>query len=245
MSADDPLVSAFAALREVHDGDPNGAETRARVLAGARRRADGKRRLLYALIPAAATLLVSVAWADGTGRLASWRTALREALEPSRTFAPPVSAPVVSPSRRPLPLRDSPRPPALDPDAAAKTDERAAPEARAAVIERPPRPAPRRPAAKSVETPSEVKDAEGDLFAAANAAHFGGHDPVRALRAWDAYLATFPRGRFELEARYNRATTLLRLGRDEEARAALLPFLDGPYRQREAHLLLQAIGEGH
>jgi hypothetical protein len=62
-------------------------------------------------------------------------------------------------------------------------------------------------------------------------------------RAWDAYLAAYPHGRFELEARYNRATTLLRIGRDDEARAALLPFAKGAYRAREARLLLEALGE--
>jgi hypothetical protein len=101
MSADDPLRVAFEALRHVHDGKPDGSQTRQRVLASARRRADGRHRLLYGLIPAAASLLVSVAWADGTGRLAPWRAVLVRVLEPSRTLPVAVVLPGVRVRRRP------------------------------------------------------------------------------------------------------------------------------------------------
>jgi len=102
-----------------------------------------------------------------------------------------------------------------------------------------------KPSTHAIEHPEALADTEDDLFASAQRAHFDQHDPASALHAWDAYLATFPRGRFELEARYNRATTLLRLGRDEEARAALIPFASGPYRSREARLLLQSLVDEH
>ena len=48
-----------------------------------------------------------------------------------------------------------------------------------------------------------------------------------------------------LEARYNRALCLVRLGRAAEARAALQPFADGTlvhYRAAEARALVQSLG---
>ena len=54
-----------------------------------------------------------------------------------------------------------------------------------------------------------------------------------------------PEGPLVLEARYNRALCLVRLGRTAEARAALLPFADGTlahYRQAEARALIRALG---
>jgi hypothetical protein len=91
-----------------------------------------------------------------------------------------------------------------------------------------------------VEAPWESGPA-GALYLAAHRAHFVSHDSEAALRAWDAYLAAEPHGRFEPEARYNRALCLLRLGRTAEARDALTPFAEGQYgnyRQREAAALL-------
>jgi hypothetical protein len=254
MSVDDPLLGAFEALRAVHDGKPDGSETRQRVLAGARRRANGRHRLLYVLIPAAATLLVSVAWADGAGRLGPWRAVLRDVLGPSQSLPAPVALPRVGASRRvslPVEPLDRPKKPearAAVHDAPPKTAEPSAPSIRAPELLLPATPPaqPHTRARLSVESapnPRALGDGEDDLFAAAQLAHFGARDAASALHAWDAYLVAFPHGRFELEARYNRATTLLRLGRDDEARCALLPFAEGRYRRREARLLLEAIGE--
>ena len=95
---------------------------------------------------------------------------------------------------------------------------------------------------------SAEADAEEALYAAAHRAHFVARDPAAALRAWDDYLAVYPAGRFSLEARYNRALALVRLGREDEARAALTPFADGRsggYRQAEARSLLDAIDADH
>jgi hypothetical protein len=47
-----------------------------------------------------------------------------------------------------------------------------------------------------------------------------------------------------IEERYNRALSLVRLGRVVDARTALLPFADGSnsgYRQHEARALLDAL----
>lgn len=91
------------------------------------------------------------------------------------------------------------------------------------------------------------KRSDRRAFASAHGIHHGGGAPLSALRAWDRYLARFPRGRFVPEARFNRAVTLLRLRRDDAARAALRPFADGAYeglRQREARALLEALDRG-
>jgi hypothetical protein len=90
-------------------------------------------------------------------------------------------------------------------------------------------------------------DREDDLYGVAHRAHFVERDPAASLRAWDAYLAAYPEGRFALEARYNRALSLVRLGRIDEARDALEPFADGRYggyRAREARDLLDALDAG-
>ncbi len=96
----------------------------------------------------------------------------------------------------------------------------------------------------SAEQDSAGADAETLAFEAAHRAHFGGGEPVAALRAWDAYLGAYPRGRYELEARYNRALCLIRLGRHAAARDALRAFADGAhggYRRAEARALVDAL----
>jgi hypothetical protein len=260
MSSNDPLLCAFEALRDAHDGKPEGSRTRQRLLAEARRRRDSRYRVLHVLIPAAATLLVSAAWADSTGRLAPWRAAVRKVLEPSASEPDLVLPPRVGASRPPPPTVVPLDPPPIQSELhTAVPDERATAaegaELRAPVVRapeelpppsRPPLPhAPVRMSVQSEQSQRPTGDSEDALFAAAQAAHFAVHDASSALQAWDAYLAAFPHGRFELEARYNRAATLLRLGRDDEARTALIPFAKGRYRAREARLLLQALGDDH
>jgi RNA polymerase sigma-70 factor, ECF subfamily len=91
---------------------------------------------------------------------------------------------------------------------------------------------------------AKVIDRETPLYEAAHEAHFVARDPAKALAAWDAYLAAFPSGRFAPEAKYNRALSLLRLGRRDEAKEALAPFADGAYgdyRKREAKKLFDAL----
>ncbi len=90
----------------------------------------------------------------------------------------------------------------------------------------------------------QTVDPEESAYARAHQAHFVDRDPSAALVAWDRYLEDYPNGRLALEARYDRALTLVRLGRMDEARIALAPFADAPvgdYRQREARLLVEAI----
>jgi hypothetical protein len=66
------------------------------------------------------------------------------------------------------------------------------------------------------------------LYSTAHRLQFTGA-PAEALDAWDRYLRTSPQGGQALEARYYRALSLVRLGRTEQAKAALLPFARGDY----------------
>jgi len=120
-------------------------------------------------------------------------------------------------------------------------------------IPRTPRDSTVRPAPTPTEAPSEpvieptdegLPEEVDPLYRRAHHLHFVQRNPRAALAAWDRYLASEPRGRFALEARYNRAISLVRLGRRGAALAALRPFAEGAYRgyrQREARQLIEAL----
>lgn len=95
------------------------------------------------------------------------------------------------------------------------------------------------------DAPLPANDPDLELYREAHRAHFVQRDPRAALEAWDRYLAAYPRGNFTLEARYNRALCLVRLGRHDAARQALAPFaageVSGGYRRAEAGALLEAL----
>jgi hypothetical protein len=96
----------------------------------------------------------------------------------------------------------------------------------------------------SIEPAHPSGPTDDETFARAHRVHFEGGDPAAALAAWDDYLRRFPAGQFVPEARYNRAIDLLKLGRNAEARAALLPFADGvygTYRRDEARAMLRSL----
>jgi hypothetical protein len=87
-------------------------------------------------------------------------------------------------------------------------------------------------------------DPAAALFAEAHRVHFTERDPAGALAAWDRYLAAAPSGRFAPEARYNRALSLVRVGRHAEAKTELTAFANGAhgeYRRTEARALLDAM----
>jgi hypothetical protein len=210
----DRLDDAFTALREETGGasDDAPATRRAVLLRSAvlRRR---RSLVIRYVVPLAAVLVVSSAWAAATGRLPRFISSVitQEHREPPvRVTPPPVPVPTPEkPVETPVPTE-------------------------APVVH----PAP------TVSVAPLPLDREDTLYRTAHGAHFVSHDYASALAAWDAYLAAFPRGRFAPEARYNRGIALVRLGRNDEARAALRPFADGAfggYRQAEARELLDAL----
>ncbi|AUX33752.1 MULTISPECIES: tol-pal system YbgF family protein [Sorangium] len=185
------------------------------------------------------------------------RSGPRHAADAPAPEAPDVEAPDVEAPAPPeaeasaAPIAPAPPPPSLptaDPPVA-PAPQRApelavAPRARPPVAPRAARPAPS-PAGdpQAVQRPPAGPDADA-LYQAAHRAHFVERDPASALSAWNAYLAAAPRGRFAVEAQYNRALCLVRLGRKDEAQRALEPFAQGSfggYRQAESRSLLEAM----
>ncbi len=259
MNGDDILARASRALRE-RAQEPSAAAsgTRARVLLGASRRAR-RGKLSLSVAPLAAVFAISTAWASTHGELPrAWDHVLGLlASKGGATSAPAkerTAAAVERPAARasaPVDVREpvAAAPPELAVDALPRTSDAASRTNRPSV----PRPAGSAPpglqAAREaviVEARPAVPDGDdpGLLYAEAHRAHFVDGDPVAALRAWNAYLAAAPEGPFAPEARYNRAITLVRLGRLDEARRALEPFardVDGGYRTREARALLEAM----
>lgn len=151
-----------------------------------------------------------------------------------------------APEGIPTPIAQAPRASAPAPSRVQKP--------RAAAAEPTREPAPPIKAAEAEQEVAEV-DAKVDatrapsrdltLYNKAHELHFRARRYDEALRAWEVYLAQTPAPTFALEARYNRALCLLRLGHFEEARAALRPFAEGrvlgAYRREEATHLIQAL----
>jgi hypothetical protein len=245
----DPIGEHARALRDAHDGtSADAAATRLRILAVAYARARRRRALVLTLAPLAAVFLLSTAWAAVTGRLPrvlSLFTTTRSTEAAPMASAKPSPAGGTTEAPAPVPTMDSPSPGQVEQDlpSPAAVPPTAPSRAKATAQEggtpgTPPR------VARADDASTVVADAEESLYAAAHHAHFEARDPLAALRAWNAYLAAYPDGRFALEARYNRALALVRLGRASEARAALAPFADGSYggyRRAEAKALVDAL----
>ncbi|WP_437995052.1 hypothetical protein WMF26_27185 [Sorangium sp. So ce185] len=189
------------------------------------------------------------------------RSGPRHAADAPAPEAPEIAAPAPPEAEASAaPVAPAPPPPSLptaDPPVAPAPQR--APELAVAPRARPPvapsaartapsaaRPAPARASAsdpQAIQRPPPGPDADA-LYQAAHRAHFVERDPASALSAWDAYLAAAPRGRFAVEAQYNRALCLVRLGRKDEAQRALEPFAQGSfggYRQAESRSLLEAM----
>jgi len=235
----DLLSEATRALREAESvSEFEARATRARVMTGLHQTRVRRRTRLAFLLPIAASFVAVSAWGAASGKAQLVLDRLERLVgvkveTPSTASATPKR--LAAPSALPV----------------------AAPEraARALTHEPEPRPAPPVPAhlaapARATAGPSaSVKRAEPAdpalaLYRVAHTAHFVDHDPQRALAAWDAYLGAAPNGEFAPEARYNRALSLVRLGRNQEAKSALEPFANGAYggyRKAEASALLERI----
>ncbi len=242
MTDDDLLTRAARALCDAHDGaSPRSNETGDRILSAARVRARAGRRVSAVAVAFAAMLALTTAWAATTGRLAVLSRWMGVPA-PSPRSGMAASGGAVQP---PAPTHAeegaaAPAAAATSPDPAGAVPEPTVHSAPPAALR--PHPA---PPVEGVPDAGDAPDPEGELYTVAHRAHFVTRDAATALRAWDAYLDAFPDGRFALEARYNRALSLVRLGRTRDARQALTPFANGGaggYRQREARELLDAMG---
>ena len=255
----DLLDEAVSALRDSETAsEAEAKQTRADILNGLRRTRVQRRTRIAYLLPIAATFMVASAWGAASGQArALWSSVEHVFSSSAPSAAPPVkkSSPLANatPPAEPTP---TPTPP-LGAEAARVSN---APEAA------PPRVSNEAPlavhplpvtaalpsaaisaakgltSAQSSATPSD--DPALALYRAAHTAHFVDHDPARALAGWDAYLKAAPNGVFAPEARYNRALSLIRLGRIAEAKRALEPFAQGQsggYRQQEAQDLLSRL----
>lgn len=265
----DPLALATRALKARYDADaeaPAPPSTRERVLE--RATADVRQRRVSRLVflPLAAAFVLFATWAAATGALqrifqpevdeqrghALASNAPPERSAPAATAQPPLlAASTAAPTPEPAPsasvalatppVASAPAPATIPSGAQAP----ARPSATGVASAAPPAvtaPDPT-PAATAAATGS-VPSPEDELYATARRAHFDDRDYGRALAAWDRYLAAAPSGRLAPEARYNRAICLARLGRKDEARAALEPFASGSmggYRKLEAQKLLDAL----
>ncbi len=236
MKDDDLLRDAFRAVRDEHVGDHPEPDATLRAALLRTRRTRRQSAVRFVLLPAAAVLLVGTAFAGVTGRLTPALRSLDLLSTPDDPVVTPAPAPGPGPAPAPAPAPD----PDPDPDPEPQTP---APTAIAIPPAIPPPPAatPTPPVPPPTPTPT---DPHASLFAEAHTLHFVTRDPTRALAAWDRYLAVAPDGRFALEARYNRALTLVRLGRNADASSALAPFAAGAfggYRRDEAQKLLDAL----
>ncbi len=241
---EDLVGRAARVARDRHDGSRESAQhTETRILFALQARSKRRSRLPLIAVPLVAALLASTAFGTTAGaRLRAQLTSSVQSLfgttaakpgvpGPSRAAPAPQVAGAVAPEA-------APEPPALAPPAVLAA--RATPKLRAAssasalaVVVAPPAPS--------------VSDADiAALYRAAHRAQFAGSDPAHALELWDRYLSAAPNGSLSPEARYNRAITLIRLGRKSEAAQALAPFARGDYgtyRQSEARALQTTLAQ--
>lgn len=267
----DPLFEAVQALRETTSGKEAavGRYTRARVLAAVRKQK--RRRVIHFAfgIPLAAMLIGSGAWAASGQTLPRLVQRVSQALGLRESPSPPA---VASMPRRSTPRSAEPRiaaelassePPALaevtsreslaatqsmQGEATSATGSAGTIQLRTSSKARSDAESLNSANISSASMPrdSRITEQELTLYENAHRAHFIAKDVSRALDAWNEYLRRIPKGRFAVEASYNRALCLVRLGRNSEARKALAPFARGAfggYRNVEAAALLANLSE--
>ena len=230
------------------------ARTRSAVLAKARAKAKTRSRLVTFILPIAATFIATLAWAGATGRL----TAIFGVGESEPNRVPVVStvqsgkkneksasvnAPLASASTNVEPLPNE-EPNDNSQNNKEQTSERPqdVPQVIASAVASTNVAAPVSASVSAKNTEDELSD---QLYRQAHELHFRGGSPGAAVAAWDRYIATAPRGRFVMEAQYNRALALIRAGQRNAGLDALKPFASGRYgnyRKEEAKQLLEAAG---
>ncbi len=245
----DLLDEATRALRVEGERPAVGARfTRGRVLASLRAKRRRRATTLKIVIPLAAMLVGGTTLAAVGGKLpTAW---IGEKNETGSNEEPTPTA--ESTKKRPSVTRTLATPPA-EPNPTLSAEPAPTPTAEAArsiaelkTSEPVAKTKPLRPVPLDVEEKKKPPPPDETLllYRAAHQAHFVDQLPATALAKWDEYLALAPRGRFAVEARYNRALCLVRLGRAAQARAALEPFARGTfgaYRRQEARELIAAL----
>jgi hypothetical protein len=242
------LEDATKALREQYDGKPQGNEqfTRTRVLAELREQQRRAKARGPFVIPILVLLLGSAAWAASSGRFVA---VLEKASEVVAAVREGEGASNIRGRARH----------AMNPGAQPKSSAVSAPEISPSVVSEPtskgaePASAGGRIEAKSARpvalalADDAATAREFELYEAAHRAHFVEKNAAAALAAWTRYLDETHAGRFALEAKYNRALSLLRLGRTAEGSSELSSFATGKhgtYRQAEARRLIDGLGGG-
>ena len=252
----DLLKQATHALSESGHDQQGGRYTRERLMASLHDRRRRSNTRFAVLLPMAAIFVGSTAFAAVTGRLETMMVSaldvvglVPKAAPWSGDVLPPASPRSATGASRPKSVASPPAVPAP----AVSEELQAAPESA-------PMPAtPEAPSQRSVPA-SEAREPRGastparppaendahEVYRRAQAAHFKNHDLAEAQRGYEAYLALQPAGRFAVDARYNRALCLVRLGRRAEAKAELERFAAGSYggyRQADAQRLLAALNQ--
>lgn len=250
---DDPLFEATRALRELSEVQTDASRfTRERILFDVRQRQRKRARRTLLAIPLAAFAMGSVAMAATRGVLP----------EPVQKWVTQVTGIEPRVSRKPKSKVVRSEPPAAPAASAAPTDAVApsppAPQISSSPIALAPEPSKASAQSPATSPPSlashergkaplgdsPMTEAEFQRYRLAHEAHFVKKDPAAALIAWNDYLAHAPSGRLVVEARYNQALCLLKLGRVQEAKRALAPFVGGvygAYRKQEAQQLIATI----
>ena len=238
---EDLLKAATSALREEHSGEDAGANfTRARVMASMHNTRERSRKRWVLVLPIAATFAAATAFAT-SGRMPALVQSVAAVFGLAQGTESPAELPNkptraqrrvhVAPKAVPAPVTEPTPEPTVEPVAP----------------ETPTAPSATVTAARPTLNPAfsaALPDPSHALYLEAHRAHFERGEFARALPAWEDYLRKAPNGRFSLEARYNRAVCLVRLGRSAEARSALVPFASGQfgsYRRSEATALLDSL----
>src|SRR5690606_24498905 len=201
-----------AALRETYDGAPRAeAEaSRAAIWRASQEARPRARRLAAWLVPVVIAGAGSYAYAEEMREVSAWMGKTWRALsglDPASGERPPDALAVVGPKRRApalspppgLAKRDEPML-SVPGDAGTET-----------ATEPPAQPSRARPVA-SDPAPDVAPPSPLERYRRAHELHFGKRDFAAALAAWDDYLRAAPHDTFALEARYNRAVCLVRLG---------------------------------
>ena len=233
--SDERLDEAVRALRDETAGRPVPSElTRARIMGSVRDRQRRRVTWVTIAVPLAAVLAVGTALATASGGFEQAWQRLMPSVERETELPEPAAQP------NPVPVAVEEPPVVEEPDAGTQPDEADEEEAHSEAVGS----GGRGQTAATVASRKPVDQDPQGVYRAAHRAHFEQRDYGAALTSYERYLSAAPSGRFALEASYNRALCLARLGRADQAVRALQPFAQGrfgSYRQREAASLIEAL----